>query len=103
MRRLGMAPMRITLLVAVALAAHASGDESLTLRAAEGGVSPGFCPALRALVDEAPGGFSALRGAARPGGEHMWGGSRRLPGASDWHDRCSRHAARNYRAMADTP
>ena len=83
MRRLGMASMRITLLVAVALAAHASGDESLTLRAAEGGVSPGFCPALRALIDEAPGGFSALRGAARPGGEHMWEGSRRLPGASD--------------------
>ncbi len=43
MRRLGMASMRITLLIAVALAAHASGDESLTLRATEGAVSPGFC------------------------------------------------------------
>src|SRR5438105_14947403 len=71
-----MVSMRITLLIAVALAAHASGDERPTLRAAEGGVSPGFCPALRALVDEAPGGFSALRGAARPGGEHMWERSR---------------------------
>ena len=70
MRHPRMVSMRITLLIAVALAAHASGDEPPTLRATEGGVSPGFCPALRALVDEAPGGFSALRGAARPGGEH---------------------------------
>ena len=82
MRRPSMASMFIALLIA-ALAAHASGDESPTLRAAEAGVSPGFCPALRALVDEAPGGFAALRGAARRGGEHMWEGSRRLPGASD--------------------
>jgi len=60
------------------------GRRAATLRAAEAGVSPGFGPALRALVDEAPGGFSALRGAARRGGEHiMWEGSRRLPGASD--------------------
>src|SRR5438445_12585748 len=83
MRRPRMVSMCITLVVAVALAAHASGDEPPTLRAAEAGVSPGFCPALRALIDEAPGGFSALRGAARRGGEHMWEGSRRLPGASD--------------------
>src|SRR5437667_10562193 len=84
MRRPRMVTMRITLLIAVALAAHASGDERPTLRAAEAGVSPGFCPALRALVDEAPGGLTALRGAARRGGEHiMWEGSRRLPGASD--------------------
>lgn len=84
MRRLRMVSMCITLLIAVALAAHASGDEPPTLRAAEAGVSPGFCPALRALVDEAPGGLTALRGAARRGGEHiMWEGSRRLPGASD--------------------
>src|SRR5213593_3024728 len=83
MRRPRMVSMCITLVVAVALAADASGDEPPTLRAAEAGVSPGFCPALRALIDEAPGGFSALRGAARRGGEHMWEGSRRLPGASD--------------------
>ena len=72
-----------TLLSAVALAARAWGGESPTLRAAEAGVSPDFCPALRALVDAAPGGFSALRGAARRSGEHMWEGSRRVPGASD--------------------
>ena len=84
MRRPRMVSMCITLLIAVALAAHASGDEPPTLRAAEAGVSPGFCPALRALIDEAPGGLSALRGAARRGGEYiMWEGSRRLPGASD--------------------
>src|SRR3989454_2469744 len=83
MRRPRMVSMCITLLIAVALAADASRDEPPTLRAAEAGVSPGFCPALRALIDEAPGGFSALRGAARRGGEHMWEGSRRLPGASD--------------------
>ncbi len=82
MRRPRMVSMCITLVVAVALAADASGDEPPTLRAAEAGVSPGFCPALRALIDEAPGGFSALR-ATRRGGEHMWEGSRRLPGASD--------------------
>src|SRR3989442_8747377 len=52
MCRLRMVSMRITLLIAVALAAHASGDEPPTLRATEGGVSPGFCPALRALIDE---------------------------------------------------
>jgi len=83
MRRPRMVSMCVTLLIAVALAADASGDEPPTLRAAEAGVSPGFCLALRALIDEAPGGFSALRGAARRGGEHMWEGSRRLPGASD--------------------
>src|SRR6266576_1044048 len=54
MRRPRMVSMCITLVVAVALAAHASGDEP-----------------------------PALRGAARRGGEHMWEGSRRLPGASD--------------------
>src|SRR5262249_41542379 len=38
-------------------------------------------PTLRTLVDAAPGGFKALRGKARPGGEHMWEGTTRLPGS----------------------
>ena len=69
----------LTLLIAAALAARAWGDESPTLRAADAGVSPDFCPALRALVDAAPGGFRA----ARRGGERSWKASRRLPGASE--------------------
>jgi len=73
----------LTLLIAVALAARASGDESPTLRAAAAGVSPDFCPALRALLDAAPGGFTPLRGAARQGGEHLWNASGPLPGASE--------------------
>jgi hypothetical protein len=72
-----------TLLVAGAVAVRASGEQSATLRAADAGVSPGFCPALRALLDAAPEGFIALRGASRGGGESVWEGSRRPPGASD--------------------
>src|SRR3989454_10978381 len=86
-----MVSMCITLLIAVALAAYASGDERPTLRAAEAGVSPGFCPALRALVDEAPGGFSALRGAARRRAHHV--GRVQAPSRRERLRRLRRHPA----------
>ena len=70
-------------LLAAALAARAWAGESATMRAADAGVSPGFCPALRALVDAAGKDFTAIRGRARAGGEHVWDGTKRLPGASE--------------------
>lgn len=82
MRKSATASMCVGLLAA-ALAARSRAGESDTLRAAEAGVSPGFCPALRALMDAAGSGFVALRGAARVGGEHMWEGTRRLPGGGE--------------------
>ena len=82
MRCSGTSPIGIAVL-AVALATRAWAGESPTLRAAEAGVSPEFCPALRALVDAAGSGFASLRGKARASGEHVWGGSKRLPGASE--------------------
>ena len=66
-----------------ALAARTWAGESSTLRAAVAGVSPEFCPALRAVVDAAASGFTPLRGPARPGGEHMWAGTTRLPGGGE--------------------
>ena len=75
-------PIRVAVFVA-ALAVRAWADESATVRAAQAGVSPGFCPALRALVDAAASGFVSLRGKARPGGEHMWEGTKGLPGGGD--------------------
>ena len=74
--------IRIAFLTA-ALAGGAWASESPTLRAADAGVSPEFCPTLRALVDAAPGGFTAVRGPARAGGEHIWAGTRRFPGGGE--------------------
>ena len=53
------------------------------MRAADAGVSPEFCPALRAVVDAAGSGFTPLRGSARDGGEHVWKGTKRLTSGSD--------------------
>ena len=68
-----------SLLAVCAGTAHAG--ESATIRAADAGVDPQFCPALKALVTAAPSGFASLRGAAQDGGENVWQGTRRLPGA----------------------
>jgi hypothetical protein len=68
---------------AALLARGVQAGDSGTLRAAEAGVSPGFCPALRVLVDAAGSGFTALRGEPQAGGEHMWAGTKRLPGGGD--------------------
>jgi hypothetical protein len=75
-------PLRVVL-IGAALAMRAWAGDSATLRAADAGVSPEFCPALRALVDAAGKDFVAVRGRARPGGEHVWDGTKRLPGASE--------------------
>ena len=82
MRRLRMVSMCITLLIAVALAAHASGDEPPRCAPPK----PAYRPAsARRCVRSS----MRLRADSRPcaerrGGEHiMWEGSRRLPGASD--------------------
>ena len=53
------------------------------MRAADAGVSPEFCPALRAVVDGAGNGFTALRGKPRAGGEHAWEGTKRFPQSGD--------------------
>src|SRR5438128_2063806 len=82
MRSTGTASIRVAVLTA-ALAARALAGESDTLRAADAGLSPGFCPALRALVDAAGSGFTAFRGTPRVGGENMWQGTKRLPGGGD--------------------
>ena len=74
--------IRVAVLAAVC-AARAWAGESDTLRAADAGVGPGFCPALRAIVDAAGGGFAALKGTPRAGGEHTWEGTKRLPGGGD--------------------
>jgi hypothetical protein len=75
-----MRPLR-AVLVTVALAGQVWAADSATTHAADAGVSPQFCPALRALVDAAKTDFKALRGRARPGGEHVWDGTKRLPGS----------------------
>jgi hypothetical protein len=82
MRSPGTESIRIALLAA-AVAARAWGGEPATLRAAEAGVSPEFCPTLRALVEAAASGFVPLRGAPRASGENMWDGTTRLPGARE--------------------
>ena len=72
-----MSLIRLTLLASfLAWSAHA--EESGTMRAAEAGVSPGFCSALQVIVGAAPAGFVTLRGPAQHGGEHVWQGTRRL-------------------------
>jgi hypothetical protein len=77
--------MRRSMMVAIALlvAARAAAAESPTMRAADAGVAPGFCSALRAVVDAAERDFTALRGRARTGSEHVWNATKRLPGAID--------------------
>src|SRR5262249_37874125 len=73
-------PIRSALLFAAcAWTAHAG--ESATMRAADAGVAPTFCPALQAIVAAAPTGFASLRGAMQDGGENVWQGTRRMPGA----------------------
>jgi len=57
--------------------------DSATLRAADAGVSPDFCPALQALVSGAAEGFGSLRGKSLERGEHMWEGTKRLPGSTE--------------------
>ncbi len=73
----------VALLVTVALATALDAAESPTMRAAEAGVSPAFCSGLRTLIHAAETGFTTLRGRARAGAEHVWDGTRRLPGAID--------------------
>jgi hypothetical protein len=76
---------RATIGVALLFAGAASAwaADTATMRAADAGVSPTFCPALRALVDAAGSDFTSVRGKPRPGGEHIWTGTKRLPGASE--------------------
>jgi len=69
--------------LAVVLAAPAWAADSETMRAADAGVRPEFCPTLRAVVDAAGSGFTGLRGAAQVGGEHAWEGTKRFPGNGD--------------------
>ena len=69
--------------LATALAGGTGAAESPTIRAADAGVSPEFCPTLRALVDAARGGFTTVRGPVRGGGEHTWEGTRRFPGGGE--------------------
>jgi hypothetical protein len=78
-----MERISVALLVTVALATTVAAGESPTMHAAEVGVSPGFCSGLRTLIDAAGSGFSTLRGRARAGAEHVWDGTKRLPGAID--------------------
>ena len=49
----------------------------------ESGVSPEFCPALRTLVTSAANGFGSLRGKILDRGEHIWEGTKRLPGSTE--------------------
>lgn len=70
-------------LLAAILAAQLSGAESPPLRAADAGLSPEFCPALRVIVDAAASAFVPLRGKARAGGENVWEGTRKLPNGSE--------------------
>jgi hypothetical protein len=70
-------------LLTVALATRGRADEGAALRAAVAGLSPDFCPTLRALVDAAANGFAALRGAPQVDGENVWAGTRRLPGGGE--------------------
>ena len=57
--------------------------DTSAVRAALAGLPPDFCPSLRSLVDAAGDGFAKVRGAERPGGEHVWAGTKLLPGASE--------------------
>jgi hypothetical protein len=75
-------PIRIVALAAL-LAARTWAADAGTMRAADAGVSPGFCPTLRAVVDAAGSGFSGLRGTVRAGGENAWEGTKRFPGGGD--------------------
>ncbi len=83
MRRLKIVSITRVAVLAAALAAHVWAGESPTGRAAEAGLSPDFCPTLRALVDAAGSSFAALRGPTRPGSENMWEGTKRLPGGGE--------------------
>src|SRR5262249_6276883 len=86
MRGPGTAAIRLAGITAgfgAALAAGVWARASAALRAADAGVSPGFCPALRAPVDAAGSGLTTLRGKPCAGGEHMWEGTKRLPGGGD--------------------
>ena len=80
----------IALIIIVALETRVSGGESTTMRAAEAGVSPGFCPGLHSIIDAAGKDFATLRGRARAGSEHVWEGTKRLPGAIE----CSMYGGR---------
>jgi len=82
MRNPGTTAIVLTALMA-AVATPARAEESATVRAADAGVSPQFCPALRAIVAAAPGGFASLRGSTQAGAEHVWQANRQVPGASD--------------------
>src|ERR1700751_3001982 len=62
---------------------QALAADSDTLRAADAGVSPDFCPALRTLIAGADDGFRSFRGKPLERGEHMWEGTKRLPGSND--------------------
>lgn len=75
-------PVRVLALVAL-FAVRTWAAESETMRAADAGVSPEFCPALRAVVDGAANGFTGLRGKPRAGGEHAWEGTKRSPQSLD--------------------
>ena len=75
-------PIRVVVL-AVLLAAPAWAADAETMRAADAGVRPEFCPTLRAVVDAAGSGFTALRGAPQAGGEHAWEGTKHFPGKGD--------------------
>ena len=75
--------IRIAFIIAIALPIRVLAGESPTMRAADAGVSPGFCPGLQAIIDAAGKDFTGLRGRARGGGEHVWEGTKRLPGAID--------------------
>jgi|CXWL01.1.fsa_nt_gi hypothetical protein len=66
-----------------AAAPRALAADSATLRAAEAGLAPEFCPTLQAIVAAAPDGFTSLRGKSRERGEHIWDGTKRLPGSTD--------------------
>ena len=81
--RLSLFAISIATFVATAVATRAFAGESPTLRAAGAGVSPGFCSALQTLIDAAGKDFATLRGRARGGSEHVWEGTKRLPGATD--------------------
>jgi hypothetical protein len=84
MRSQGAAAVSIVALaLTLALATRAEAEEAGVRRAAEAGVGPEFCPALRALVDAAGSGFVALRGAPEVGADNAWAGTRKLPGASE--------------------
>ena len=76
----GARRLRATVLAA-AFAAQAWAGESATIRAADAGLPPDFCPTLRTLVAAAPSGFVSLRGALEPGAENVRKGTKRVPGA----------------------